>query len=85
MSERRILVVNCPASATHKTTFSSSYALPDFRHSFMSVRRIDGRPWNETKWVFAAIPGDLWRRQVLLETVVAAWIDHWCGTRDCRE
>lgn len=42
----------------HKTTFSSTYALPNFRHSFMAVRRIDERPWNETKWDIPAV----WRR-----------------------
>jgi len=46
-----------------KTTFSRHYALPIFRHSFMSVRRLDDAPRNEKNWdeaVFKIDGRDCW-------------------------
>jgi hypothetical protein len=59
------------ARKTHKTTFGRCWALPNFRHPFMSVRCLDERPWNDKKWDFPAVPYGACKRQRSLEPDIA--------------
>ena len=63
------------AARTQKTTFGSRYTLPNFRHSFTSVRHLDERPRKETKWDIPDVCIVHLKRQLLPEADVQCALD----------
>lgn len=74
-------MTRAPAT-TQMQTFGIPFALPDFRHSFMSGRRLEQQPWNDEIWDFAAVRLRLVERRLLSEADVQRSPDRRLGTSE---